>query len=150
MVAFSTTEVNFLRLLKACEMGLLKQAGGESMSRETVCRYRQYVRVLCSYAEELQRTADAASTDAGAAAHNMATSGSQGSKRMPRFSLSADEMAQHQQKVLLIEDALQRAQLHVDSCGDTPGPSSVQARTDKSALTTVSSPPARCSHSQCV
>ena len=147
MVAFSTTEVNFLRLLKACEMGLLKQAGGsESMSRETVCRYTQYVRVLCSYAEELQRTAEAASIDSGAAAHNMDASGTQGSKRMPRCSLSADEMAQHQQKVLLIEDALQRARLHVDSCGDMSGPSSVQASTDKSALTTVSSP--YCSHSR--
>jgi hypothetical protein len=144
MGAFSITEVNFLRLLKACETGLLKHAdGGESMSRETVCRYKQYVRALSSYAEELQRTAEAASSaDAGAAARS-ADTGSQGSERVPRCSLSADEMAQHQQKVLLIEDALQRALLRVDSCGDTAGASSVQARTDKSALTTVSPPGTR-------
>ena len=138
MGAFSITEVNFLRLLKACETGLLKHAdGGESMSRETVCRYKQYVRALSSYAEELQRTAESASADAGAAARSVDTS-SQGSKRVPRCSLSADEMAQHQQKVLLIEDALQRALLRVESCGNAAGASSVQARTDKSALTTVS------------
>lgn len=125
-------QVNFLRLLKACATGLLKQGDSESLSRETVTRYKQYVRALSSYAEELQR----ASEDGGAAARSDAPGG-QASKRAQRCSLSPDEMAQHQQKVLLIEEALQAAVRSLDGAAEVSG---VQARTDKSALTTVSTP----------
>ena len=121
-----------MRLLKACETGLLKHGSSESLSRETVTRYKQYVRALSSYAEELQHAAEAG----GEAARSDPSDG-QASKRAPRCSLSPDEMAQHQQKVLLIEEALQAA---VRSLDGAAGVSGVQARTDKSALTTVSIP----------
>lgn len=135
MGAFSITEVNFLRLLKACEMGLLKHDSSESMSRTTAARYKQYVRTLTSYAEELQRIAEADSEEPED------VSSGHVSRQMSHCSLSPDEMVQHQQKVLLIQEALQRVVLSLDTCADPGTVSNMQARTDKSALTTVRVPP---------
>jgi hypothetical protein len=136
MGAFTITEVNFLRLLKACETGLLKRDGGEDMPRETASRYKQYVRALGSYAEELQRSAG--SEDGGRDSSGQ------------RCTLSPDEMAQHQQKVALIEEALDRTLQGLERGGVAADASDVQARTDRSALTTVRGcvPPRRATRSR--